>query len=627
MIAYRTGTSLLLKGIVFFLLVGSVFSCSSSSYSKTDVLVIGGGTAGTAAALSSGRMGVSTILLSEFPWLGGMLTSAGVSAVDGNTKLPSGIWGEFRDSLIQRYGSTEALKTGWVSNHLFEPSVGDSIFKNMVSKVPKLEVWYNSNWETITKVEEGWLVEVSVGKTQKRIIAKELIDASELGDVSKEIGIDYYIGMDSKDRFNEDIAPLVPNDIIQDLTYVLILKENESSVIIDQPEGYDPSLFYCATENDKCNPSTPMNRTLWPKKDMINYGRLPGQKYMINWPINGNDYYLNAIEMSREEREIAYEMAKLKSLQFLYYLQTELSFDRLGIAYEEYPTKDGFPLMPYHRESRRVIGEETLTINDIAYPYDQKKKLYRTGIAVGDYPVDHHHDAHPEADKLPELHFYPVPSYSVPMGTLLPKNVDHFIVTEKSISVSNLVNGTTRLQPVVLQLGHASGIIASLAILKNKSPKEISVREVQKYLLNQGGYILPYLDVPKMDPNFKLYQRIGATGILRGTGLNVGWENQTWFYPDQPLNPNQVYLEDWLKKPHSEFPQLPTHKNIFEWLKTNPFHLNGKQSTFSIEEFQNIIESYDPDQVMTRGEFSKLIDHIVNPFDREIDISGNWKVN
>ena len=91
MIAHRTGPSLLLKGIVFFLLVGSVSSCSSSSYSKTDVLVIGGGTAGTVAALSSGRMGVSTILLSEFPWLGGMLTSAGVSAVDGNTKLPSGI--------------------------------------------------------------------------------------------------------------------------------------------------------------------------------------------------------------------------------------------------------------------------------------------------------------------------------------------------------------------------------------------------------------------------------------------------------------------------------------------------------------------------------------------------------
>jgi hypothetical protein len=107
----------------------------------------------------------------------------------------------------------------------------------------------------------------------------------------------------------------------------------------------------------------------------------------------------------------------------------------------------------------------------------------------------------------------------------------------------------------------------------------------------------------------------------------VGWENQTWFYPDQPLNPNQVFLEDWLKEPHSEFPQLPTQKNIFEWLKTNPFHLNGKQSTFSIEEFQNIIESYDPGQVITRGEFSKLIDHLVNPFDKEIEISGDLKVN
>lgn len=73
-------------------------------------------------------------------------------------------------------------------------------------------------------------------------------------------------------------------------------------------------------------------------------------------------------------------------------------------------------------------------------------------------------------------------------------------------------------------------------------------------------------------------------------------------------------------------------KGFVKWTRlidseeTNSIHLNGKQSTFSIEEFQNIIE-YNPGQVMTRGEFSKLIDHLVNPFDKEIEISGDWKVN
>ena len=64
------------------------------------------------------------MIIEEGPWLGGMLTSAGVSAVDGNYNLRSGIFGEFCDSLAFHYGGWDSLKTGWVSNILFEPSVG-----------------------------------------------------------------------------------------------------------------------------------------------------------------------------------------------------------------------------------------------------------------------------------------------------------------------------------------------------------------------------------------------------------------------------------------------------------------------------------------------------------------------
>lgn len=88
----------------------------------TDVLIIGGGASGTSAAVKSSRLGVKTILIEESSWLGGMLTSAGVSAIDGNNKLPSGFRGEFKDSLINYYGGESKLATGWVSYVLFEPS-------------------------------------------------------------------------------------------------------------------------------------------------------------------------------------------------------------------------------------------------------------------------------------------------------------------------------------------------------------------------------------------------------------------------------------------------------------------------------------------------------------------------
>src|SRR6476620_146387 len=95
---------------------------------QTDVLVVGGGTGGTAAALQAARRGANTILVSEFSWLGGMLTSAGVSAPDGNEleAFQTGIWGAFLRALEHRQEG--GLDNGWVSFFTYEPRVGADIF-------------------------------------------------------------------------------------------------------------------------------------------------------------------------------------------------------------------------------------------------------------------------------------------------------------------------------------------------------------------------------------------------------------------------------------------------------------------------------------------------------------------
>ncbi len=615
-----------------FIFAVTCFSCDSPKSISTDVLVIGGTTSGVAAALGSARLNVNTVLLEESTWLGGMLTSAGVSAVDGNKKLPSGIWGEFRDSLIAHYGSEKSIQTGWVSNTMFEPSLGNRIFQNMARHETSLTTYFNTKLDTILASGQGWRVTATGPGGIMIIDAKVVIDCTELGDIAKMVGIGYNIGMDSKDTFNESIAPEKENDIIQDLTYVMVLKDYGVPALIKKPEGYDPSVFYCSSESDKCDKGATMNRTLWPKEKLITYGALPNGKFMINWPINGNDFYVNAIDKSEAERRAEFHKAKLKSLQFLYYLQTELGFSNFSLADDEFPTEDRFPLTPYHRESRRIQGEVTLTVNDIARPYDQKSPLYRTAIAVGDYPVDHHHAAHPNADQLPELHFYPVPSYSVPLGALIPKEIENFIVAEKSISVSNIANGTTRLQPVVLQLGQAAGTVAAIAVKDQLLPRNVSVRKVQHLLLKNGAYLLPYLDVAKNHPHFKAYQRIGSTGILKGRGMNVGWENQTWFYPDSLLN--RIELLEGLQALNMgievKLPDALTNQEMLQWIVTVTKRIQpdrvlpewcvnteGARINFSMTEFQDT-------QLMTRGQFAIIMDGIFNPFEfSDVDLHGN----
>ena len=346
---------------------------------------------------------------------------------------------------------------------------------------------------------------------------------------------------------------------------------------------------------------------------------------MINWPINGNDYYVNSIEMSNEDRMYHYEKAKQKSIRFLYFIQTEMGYNNLYIDKEEFLTTDGFPKIPYHRESRRIKGKVTLDLNYIKAPYFQKNSLYRTGVAVGDYPVDHHHNAHPNYNELPKLDFYPIPSYSIPLGSLIPDNIKNFLVIEKSISVSNLVNGTTRLQPVVMQIGQAAGILASLAVSQNKLVDKVSIRDVQLEILNNKGYIQPFIDVSHENPNFISYQKIGACGILKGEGMNIGWENKTLFYPENELTRTDLLegLKDYYNLNHHPIPNLLTINNISNWiikvgenrkLKLKDFEKNWKD--FGLKE-------YDLNRIIKRGEFAILIDKYLNPFSMfEVNFKG-----
>jgi len=610
------------------LLIGLIPLLTSCVSVRQDVLVVGGSASGTAAGIQAARLGAKTLIIEETPWLGGMLTAAGVSAVDGNHKLPSGFFGEFRDSLIAHYGSAKALQTGWVSNVLFEPRVGNEILQTISKKEKNLEIWHNSSFVSARKTNSGWTIQVQQNGTTRRIQSRLLIDATELGDVAKALGAGYDIGMEARSVSGEDIAPEQANGVIQDLTYVMILKDFGVDKTIAEPEGYDPSLFYCTVKSPECTQPKP-GQALWPADKMITYGKLPNGRYMINWPIEGNDYHVNMLEMNAQERKEAIRKAKNFSLCYLYYMQTKLGFSTFGIDDEQFPTDDHFPLIPYHRESRRIHGQVRFNVNHVARPFEQPEALYRTGIAVGDYPIDHHHKRNPEWDQLPELHFYPVPSYNVPLGVLIPKAIDGLIVAEKSISVSNILNGSTRLQPVVLQLGQAAGTLAALAIQENKKIAAVSVRDVQRTLLEKGGYLLPYLDLPIGHPHFRSLQRVGSTGILRGEGRNVGWSNETWFNAEQLVKTEE--LLQGIKAFEPGFRWTPAGDQL---TIADSFVLINKLAAQygkpGIKDFQQQwnqlgLNDYKAERGITRQELAVLLDYFIQPFDlKQVDLSGNF---
>ncbi|SMC43736.1 FAD-dependent oxidoreductase [Pedobacter africanus] len=610
---------------LLFVFLVPVLPSAAKEY-QTQLLVIGGGASGTTAAIQASRMGVKTLVIEETEWLGGMLTSAGVSAIDGNHQMPSGLWGEFRQKLYDYYGGPKAVETGWVSNTLFEPSIGNKKLKELASH-PNLTIWYKTEWKNISRAGKKWKAEVSVNGKTAVITADLIIDATELGDVMAFLKIPYRVGMDSRHDTGESFAPEKANDIIQDLTYVVVLKDygKGTDKTIPKPEGYDPKEFECCC--DITDPAADQSKRAIDCSQMITYGKLPNNKYMINWPKCGNDIYLNIIEMGKKDREAALKAAKLHSLRFVYHLQTRLGFKHLGIADDEFPTKDKLPMIPYHRESRRLKGMVTLNVNDVTAPYQQKNNLYRTGIAIGDYPIDHHHLKNPDAPQIDFINIK-VPAYNIPLGALVPATGEGLIVAEKSISVTNIVAGASRLQPVVLTIGQAAGALAAVAIKNKLQPAEVNIREVQLALLDSKAYVMPFIDVKPADKDFKTLQKIGATGILKGTGIPYKWANQTWFYPEQPIN--EYELANGMRTYYAIPAQLHASGKLADaGFAAELFSAAAKRKISKAELLEvlnaRMAAQVNADSSLSRRQLAILMDHFLDPFSIAVDFNGMLK--
>lgn len=597
---------------------------------ETDVLVIGGGVGGTAAAIQCARMGVKTILVESTNMLGGMLTAAGVSCTDGNDQFPSGMWEEFRQALYKHYGRNK-LNSGWVSNTCFEPHVSDSIFKSWAAKEKNLQVYFDYEFETVQKVGDKVTGAIFLNKKNTeavRIKAKVVIDGTELGDVFAAAGAAYDLGMDDSLVSNEREARQ-KNNIIQDLTWAAILKDYGPGAdkTIQRPANYDSTKYFCSTSDAPCHGKP----YIYDVRKVLNYGKLPNGKYMLNWPAHGNDYYLNVVEGSKAIRDSGYEKAKQYTLGFIYFLQTQLGMRNIGLADDELDS--GLALIPYNREGRRVKGVVQLNINHIKSPYDYT--LYRTGIAFGDYPVDHHHAQYP--GNVPEIEFPKIPAYNIPMGCLIPDKIDGLIVCEKGISVTNIVNGTTRLQPVVLLTGQAAGVLAAKSILLKKKIRDVPVRSVQEELLKAKCYLMPFSDVKPDDPAWEAIQRVGLTGILKGIGKSEGWANKMYFYPDSLVDANEfsrgirMYAYKHIKTIRVFGPEVKisncinTLQRFAAYFKTDQFRKLIGMSEYEQYWRECGLSNYNAERKITRRELCILLDKSILLFGSKnlpMDING-----
>ncbi|MEO1621068.1 MAG: FAD-dependent oxidoreductase, partial [Cyanobacteria bacterium J06632_3] len=526
-----------------------------------DVLVVGGGAGGTAAAIQAARYGLhhglKIVLVSDLPWLGGMLTAAGVSAPDGNelAAFQTGLWGAFLRALRSHH--SEGLNHGWVSFFTYNPAVGAQIFADWVAELPNLE-WICGEMPRAVLCD-GKSLPAEARNLQsnqsKRITgvqfdtltvqAKVTIDGTELGDLLALGDVPHRWGWETQDVWNEPSAPVSLSDPadplyaitqrypVQSPTWVVVMQDygDIGAPKIELPASIESADDLTAKFGDAWanygDSETPAGQMF------LNYGRLPGDRFMINWPHHGNDYGvgLHRLVESAEARSQYGKEAQQHSQAFAHYIQQSLG-ERYGLASDIFPKTQhspggGFALMPYYRESRRLIGLETVTEGDIlpveggqvaALPMDKAGRM--SAITLGNYPNDHHYPGF-EMPLAPKAILWggrwTGTPFTIPYGALIPETVDGLLACEKNISVSHIANGATRLQPVVLGIGQAAGMAAAMCAVMDCDPRELDVRSLQTALVSDAiapTAVVPLFNVSPDHPHWQFIQQKYIDGLF-----------------------------------------------------------------------------------------------------------------
>ena len=342
---------------------------------------------------------------------------------------------------------------------------------------------------------------VGVQFSDYTIYAQITLDATELGDVLALGDIPYRWGWEAQRVWQEPSAPIDLTDLsdpltaiahqysVQAPTWVVVMQDfslhqtdNASpkqgiAPKIALPDGVNLRQFEGAWANHG-------------KVSFMNYGRLPGNRFMMNWPIHGNDYgrHLDQLIADSTARQSWHQAARNHSQGFAYYIQQQLG-QRYGLAQDLFPKAPGhlgggaFALMPYYRESRRLQGITTVTENHIlpmvdgvvaSLPCNQTGAI--SAIAIGNYANDHHYPGVDYPLQPKSIRWggrWTGTPFTVPYEALIPDTIDGLLVCEKNLSVSHIANGSTRLQPIVMLIGQAAGMAAALCIETHQVPRTL----------------------------------------------------------------------------------------------------------------------------------------------------------
>jgi len=521
---------MLLKRLFFLsLFLNSLLgkTATAQTFTKVDVCIYGGTSAGVIAAFTAKKMGKSVLLIEPGQHMGG-LSSGGLGFTDiGNKYAISGLALDFYRRIGNHYGNFEQ----WI----FEPHVAENLFNEYIKRA-KVDVLFSYRLKKVQKdastikniiLENSSLQHVT---TDRMVEAKVFIDCSYEGDLMAKAGVSYTVGREAntvynetlngvqlmdKHQFSDGIDPykikgkpesgllwgISPEILspqgngdkkVQAYNFRICLSSDPSNQIpITRPQNYDSTQYELLLRVYEKEPNKPFKLILKPdlmpnkKTDINNYGPFSTDMIGINYDYPESNY------AKRAEIQKAHELYNKGLLYFIGHdtrmpLHLRQEMLRWGYPKDEYTDNGNWSTQMYVREARRMVGAYIMTQANC-----EGREVVQDAVGMAAYTMDSHNcqriviekDGVMMVKNEGNVEVAGFPPYPISYRSLVPAEEQcKNLLVPVCLSASHIAYGSIRMEPVFMVMGQSAAVAAVLAIDNQTPVQKIDVLQLQKLL-------------------------------------------------------------------------------------------------------------------------------------------------
>lgn len=515
----------------------------NKKFRKADICIIGGGLAGTFAAIAAARHGAKVVLMQDRPMLG------------GNSSSEIRMWVSGAGSRVRNLQETGIMEEVLLENMHRNPtrnfSIWDSILYEKVKNEKNIELLLNCAC-CFAECDGNVIKEITgfqlTTYTWQKVEATTFIDCSGDSILAELVDAEYMVGRESKEKFGEKWGLEKEDKKTMGMSLMIQAHQTDHKCDFIAP---DWAYKFTTDEEMKFKPHACLDR------------------------IETNFYWIELggeVDSIHDTEEVRDELIKIA---YGVWDHMKNHGDHGADNWE----LDFIGFLPGKRESRRYVGDYILTQQDV-----EAGKHFDDEVAYGGWQIDNHlpggfamsgqDGAHLQKKRLTE-------PYGIPLRSLYSKNIANLMFAGRNISASHIAFASVRVMGTCGIMGQAVGTAAALMTKYGLSARQLcaeKIAELQEILMEDDCF-LPSLK-RKISPLCNSQTLSADWGdaslLLNGIERKI-WGNDNGYWG--MCNRAVTYTFD--KKTHlSEFRLIVDSDLDREYTEGNPAVLNISATLF-----------------------------------------------